>query len=243
MLICRRGSWRVESDGYVSSTDLAELDDLRALEAARAQDAAHEATRLAERVRVLKRRAWRRAYDAGREAALRDFVAPETATSFAARCLEDRLTRVATDALVAIIGELPPGAVLPNQLRRCISVSRSQRVMSLRVSPDDYSEAKRLIVTLERDLAAPLFTVLADAGLPPHSCVVETEQGVIDGSVKLQLRALERGIKDAVSAVLNEYRYLDGEAAKQFAVVEQGLRDVIDVLALGSDQAGDGGAA
>jgi type III secretion protein L len=242
VLICKRGNWRIESDGYVSSADLAELNDLRALEAVRTDEAAREASRNAARVREIKRRAWRRAYSAGRAAATRELTVPHAAASFIARCVEERLVRVAVDALVAIIGKLPPAAALPNQLRRCIAASRAQHVMSLRVSTVDYGEAKRLIARLEQELAAPLFTVLADAGLPPHSCVIETERGVIDGSLRMQLNALERGIRDAVGAMLNEYRYLDDAVAKQFDVVEQGLRDVIDVMKPGMQDARGGGA-
>ncbi|CAB3756841.1 FliH/SctL family protein [Paraburkholderia solisilvae] len=230
MLICKKGNWRIESDGYVSAADLVELEDLRALDDARANDAARETSRLAARVREMKRRAWRRGYDAGRAAAVRDFAMPHAAASFVARCVEERLVRVALDALVLIIGKLPPAAALPNQLRRCIAASRSQQVMSLRVSNVDYREAKRLIARLEQELAAPLFTVLADAGLPPHSCIVETERGVIDGSLRMQLSALERGIRDAIGAMLGEYRGLDEAVDRQFAVVERGLRDVIDAI-------------
>jgi len=230
VLICRKGNWRIESDGYLSAADLVELDDLRALDEDRAQDAARETSRLAARVREMKRRAWRRGYNAGRAAAVRDLVVPQAAASFIARCVEERLVRVALDALVLIIGKLPPAAALPNQLRRCIAASRSQQVLSLRVSTVDYREAKRLIARLEQELAAPLFTVLADAGLPPHSCIVETERGVIDGSLRMQLSALERGIRDAIGAMLDEYRSLDAAVDRQFDVIEQGLRDAIDAI-------------
>ncbi|MFC0398072.1 FliH/SctL family protein [Paraburkholderia rhizosphaerae] len=230
MLICKKGSWQIESDGYLSAAELVELEDLRALDDERAKDAARDASRLAERVRAMKRRAWRRGYEAGRAAAVRDFVMPHAAASFVARCVEERLVRIAMDALVLIIGKLPPAAALPNQLRRCIAASRSQQVMSLRVSNVDYHEAKRLIARLEQELAAPLFTVLADAGLPPHSCIVETERGVIDGSLRMQLNALERGIRDAIDAMLGEYRGVDEAVDRQFAVLEQGLRDVIDAI-------------
>lgn len=76
MLICRKGEWRVESDGYVSSTELYGLDGLRKMEASRARESEYETARLADRVRALKRRAWRRGYEAGRRAALSSIVAP-----------------------------------------------------------------------------------------------------------------------------------------------------------------------
>lgn len=231
MLICRKGQWRVESDGYVSSRELRELDGLREAETSRARDAERETARLADRVRVLKRRAWRRGYDAGRQAALREFVVPRAAASFAARCLEERLAGLALNAIVAMLGELPAEVALLNRLRRCVRASRAQHVISLRVSADDCEQAKRAAHTLEEELNIPLFMVLSDAGLPPHSLVVETEHGVIDGSLTPQLRVLERGMKDAIGMVLAEYRYIDDESARILGVIEHGLRDVIALLA------------
>lgn len=230
MLISRRGEWCVESDGYLSAAELYGLDGLRKMEASRARELDHEIARLADRVRALKRRAWRRGYEAGRRAAVHAFVAPPAALGFASRRLEARLADMVLNAIVAILGELPADTVLPARLRRCLEVSCAQQVLSVRVSLDDYEETQRSVHQLERELNAPAFTVLADAGLPPQSLVVETERGVIDGSLKPQLRSLERGIREAIRTLLDEYRYLDDEAAKQFAEVERGLCDVIAVL-------------
>lgn len=231
MLICRKGQWRVESDGYVSSRELRELDDLREAETSRAREAEREAARLADRVRALKRRACRRGYDAGRRTALHEFVVPQAATSFAVRCLEERLAGLALNAVIEVLGELPAETALLNRLRRCIRASQAQQVISLRVSTDDCEQAKRVAHILEEELKIPLFMVLADAGLPAHSLVVETEHGVIDGSLTPQLRMLERGMKDAIGMVLAEYRYIDDESARIFGVIERGLRDVISLLA------------
>ncbi|WP_221410263.1 FliH/SctL family protein [Paraburkholderia dinghuensis] len=201
------------------------------MEAFRARDAECEVARLAERVRALKRRAWRRGYEAGRRAALYEFVAQPVAVSFASRCLEERLADMVLKMVAGIVGELPADVVLPIQLRRCLDASRAQQVLSVRVSADDYDETQRSIRTLEQELNASVFTVLADAGLPPHSLVVETEHGVIDGSLTPQLRVLEQGMRDAIKTLLDEYRYIDGESARQFDLVDSGLRDVIALLA------------
>lgn len=242
MLICRKGEWRVESDGYVSSAELCGLDGLREVEASRARDAQCEAARLADRVRALKRRAWRRGYEAGRRAALCTLVAQPAAASFALRCLEDRLADVVLKAVAGILGEMPADLMLPGRLRRCLDASGAQQVLTVRVSADDYEAAEHSVRTLEQKLNLPIFTVLADAGLPPHSLVVETEHGVIDGGLRSQLRTLERGMKAAIETLLDEYRYIDGESARRFEAVERGLRGVIAVLARpGEGQCGEEG--
>jgi type III secretion protein L len=73
--------------------------------------------------------------------------------------------------------------------------------------------------------------VLADAGLPAHSCVIETEAGVIDGGLKVQLRALERGIRDGVAAVLRSYDLADGSRRTRLDAIEQSVRETLAALA------------
>jgi type III secretion protein L len=231
MLICRMGAWRIESDGHLSALELASFEGLRAVEAQRASEAAGERVRLAQQARELKRRAWRRGHAAGKAAALRQQVGRAAAAAFAAQRLEDRLTQIVLGAVSAIVGELPPSAALTNQLRRAVAVSQSQRLVSVRVAPAAFEEATQLIAVVEHELAAPFCTVLADAGLPAHSCVIETEAGVIDGGLKVQLRALERDIRDGVAALLRTYDLADGVGRTTFDMVEQGVRHTLAALA------------
>lgn len=231
MLICRMGAWRIESDGHLSAHELDSLDGLRAVESERAAELAHERRRLGRQVRELKRRAWRRGRAAGTAAALREQVKHMAAAAFAAHRLEDRLTQIVLSAVSDIVGQLPPSAVLSNQLRRALVVAQSQRLVSVRVAPAEFDDAVRLIATIEQELGAPLCTVLADAGLPAHACVVETESGVIDGGLKVQLPALERGIRDSVAAVLRDYDFADGAGRTALETIEYGVRQALAVLA------------
>ncbi|SAK61891.1 HrpE/YscL family type III secretion apparatus protein [Caballeronia pedi] len=239
MLIWRVSDWRVESDGYICRDDLARLQDLRALQSMNAQLAMHEKSRLVERARRVRRRAFARGYRAGRAAALHDLVMPTSAAAFALAALEERLLRVALDALAEILGELPPGATLPKQMRRSLQAASGERLLSVRVAACDHDEARRAIDAMEKNLGFPLVTILPDAGLPPRSCVVETDQGLIDGGLRQQVRALERGTRDAIAAVLDTYTRLDERVVAQFEAIERGLRDTIDVL---SDASPEGDA-
>lgn len=209
MLICRIGAWRIESDGHLSAHELASLEGLRAVDAQRAADLADERRRLGQQARELRRRAWRRGHAAGTAAALRQHVGRATALAFAAHRLEDRLTQIVLDAVTDIVGDLPPSAALTNQMRRALAVSQSHRFVSVRVAPPVFDDAAQLIATIERELGTPFCTVLADAGLSAHSCVIETDGGVIDAGLTVQLRALERGIRDGVAAVLQGYALAD----------------------------------
>lgn len=230
MLIWRLEDWRVESDGYISGQQLAQLDDVRALRRANQQLAAREAARLAERVRSAKRRALRRGYQAGRAAALHDLVMPAAAATYAMQRLKESLVQIVMKAVAEIVGELPPAAILPNQLRHSLLAARDQHLLSLRVATCDFADACEAIGAIERELGLAIVAVLADADLPPRSCIVETDGGVIDGGLRHQLAALERGMRDAISAVLAEYTRLDDGLLRQFDVVAQGLRDTLDVL-------------
>jgi type III secretion protein L len=52
---------------------------------------------------------------------------------------------------------------------------------------------------------------------------------VIDGSHKIQLIALERGLRDGVSAVLRAYAF-DRDARVALDAIERGVRDTLAVL-------------
>jgi type III secretion protein L len=231
MLICRMGPWRIESDGHLSALELVSLEGLRTVEAERAAEASHERNSLAVQARELKRRAWRRGHSAGNAAALREQVGRTAAAVFAAHRLEDRLTQIVLSAVSDIVGELPPSAALANQLRRAVAVAQSQRLVSVRVAPAAFENAAQLISSIERELGTPFCTVLADAGLPAHSCVIETESGVIDGGLKVQLRSLERGIRDGVAAVLRTYDLADRSRRTTLDTIEHGLRQTLAALA------------
>ncbi|HTH60919.1 MAG TPA: flagellar biosynthesis protein [Paraburkholderia sp.] len=239
MLICRRGEWQVESDGYVSSEELYGLDGLREMEASIERDVEYEIAQLADRVRALKRRAWRRGYEGGRRAALHHFAALPAAVSFATQRLQARLADMAVNTITSMLGELPPEVVLRARLRQCLDASCEQQLLSVRVSTDDYEATQRSVRALEHELNAPALTVLPDAGPPPNSLVVETESGVIDGSLTTQLRVLEQGVRDAIRELLDEYRYLDDESAKQFDTVADELQHVIDGLGVPDEAHGD----
>lgn len=230
MLIWRFVDWRVESDGYVSGSDVARLADLLALRNTQLQLAARDTSFLAERARNAKRRALVRGYRAGRAAALHDLIMPAAAAAFALSQLDERILRIAADAITDIIGKLPPDATLPNLLRRGLEAASEQRLLSVRVSTCDHEDARRALDLIEQELGLPLVKVLADADLPPRSCVVETDCGVIDGSLRLHLAALERGMRDAIRALLDEYKRIDDTLLRQLDVIEQGLRDTLDVL-------------
>lgn len=230
MLIWRLADWRVESDGYIGGQQVTELEDLRALRRASVQLAAAETTRLAERARHARRRAITRGYAAGRAAALHDLVIPRAAAAFVLAHIKERLVQIVMKAIAEIVDELPPGAILPNQLRRSLLAASGHRLLSVRVAACDLDDAQRAIGKVEQELGLSLVSVLADADLPARSCIVETDGGVIDGGLRHQLAALERGIRDAIGAVLEEYTRMDDALLRQLDIVTDGLRDALDVL-------------
>lgn len=230
MLIWRFSDWRVESDGYICGQHLTQINDLRALRRISMQTTAAETSRLAERARQARRRAIARGYAAGRAAALHNLVVPTAATAFALARLKECLVRIAMKAIAEIVDELPPGIILPVQLRRSLQAAPGHHLLSVRVATSDLDEARLALGAVEQELGLSLVTVLADADLPPGSCVVETDCGMVDGGLRQQLAALERGVRDAIAAVLDEYTRMDDTLARQIDIVEQGLRDALDAL-------------
>ncbi|MDR5782059.1 FliH/SctL family protein [Caballeronia sp. LZ065] len=237
MLIWRSAGWRVESDGYVSGDNLVRLQELDALRREIHQYVLQETRRLAERARRTRRRAFVRGLRAGQAAALRGLVVPAAATAYALGRLQDRLLQLAMQAVTDLVGELPSGATLPNQLRSSLLAAPEQRLLSVRVAVSDFAEARHAVDLLEQELGLAFVTVLADADLPPRSCVVETEGGVIDGGLHRQLEALERGMRQAIGAVLDEYTRLDERVVARFDDIGCDLRAALDALSHGGPSA------
>ena len=62
--------------------------------------------------------------------------------------------------------------------------------------------------------------------------MIETESGVIDGGLKVELRALERGIREGVAAVLRSHDLADASRRTKLEAIERSVRETLAALAV-----------
>ncbi len=208
-------------DGIVRHADFAALlqfCELSARAAAALTDAEVEAARIVgdatEQARVLLQEAAREAerlrvqgYDAGlREAAAR--WADETATkAFEAQRsvhkASDRLAELVSLAAQRVIEQEDKEGLYRRALRTVHQMATDTKTLVLHIGADDAEHARAIVADLasEVGIAVPL-EVRVDVRLHTGGCVLESDYGVIDASMGLQIDAVKKAISKAARAAI-----------------------------------------
>ncbi|MDR1433184.1 MAG: HrpE/YscL family type III secretion apparatus protein [Puniceicoccales bacterium] len=121
-----------------------------------------------------------------------DFVT-KSANSFSK--LEKDVTEVVKMALRKIIGKIDKTELIVNVVKNSLQKIKLQKQATLKVAPSEAQILRdRIAEITEGNPVLQFLEVLADAHLQPGSCVIETELGVIDASVNVQLESIESAL-------------------------------------------------
>ncbi|MDR0379886.1 MAG: HrpE/YscL family type III secretion apparatus protein [Candidatus Accumulibacter sp.] len=109
--------------------------------------------------------------------------------------LETSIVRIVGEVTRKLIGEMDHEEVIVRLVRQALNSVRSERKVLIRVAARDEAAVRRDLAALlqQRDGgAAGFLDILADPELPPGSCILESEMGVIEASLETQLRNMEK---------------------------------------------------
>ena len=121
-----------------------------------------------------------------------DFVV-KSANSF--KKLEADVTEVVKVALRKIIGKLDKTELIINVVKNSLQKIKLQKQATLKVAPAEVAMLRDNMAEITKDTPTLEFLdIQADAHLKPGSCVLETELGVIDASIEVQLSAIENAL-------------------------------------------------
>jgi type III secretion protein L len=144
----------------------------------------------------------RRGYEAGLREARAELSAQIAETkaqlehSFVS--LEGRIVQTVLKAVQQILGHTNDRALLEPLIRRVLAQSNSTTPMRLRVSAEQFDAANDAVASLLKEFPqVEWIDVAKDPNATRGTCVLETEFGVIDGSIDTQLAALRRGLLNA----------------------------------------------
>lgn len=113
--------------------------------------------------------------------------------------VEDEVVRIVTKALEKILGQIDDKDLVMRVVKSCLSLARQERTVTLRVRPEDASAVKaRLAEVLADHPGISFVQVEADSRLTRGGCILETEMGVVDASVDVQLEAIRRSLAKSV---------------------------------------------
>jgi type III secretion protein L len=116
--------------------------------------------------------------------------------------LNPRLATIVVTAVERMVAESSRQALFDRAFRHVGALTRGATTLSLRVHPDDVQAAWDALAEL-RQHATIAFEVNPDSALSPGSCLMESELGVIDASLRTQLDALRASFEGLLGITLD----------------------------------------
>jgi type III secretion protein L len=109
--------------------------------------------------------------------------------------LEKSVVDLVMKALRKILGEMPDRERVAQVVRSALAVARTQRNVTVRVHPEDADHVRSQLAVITKPYPGVQFLeVTPDIRLTPGSCILESEVGVVDASLEVQLKAIENSL-------------------------------------------------
>jgi type III secretion protein L len=109
--------------------------------------------------------------------------------------LERSVVDIVMKALRKILGDMPDRERVAQVVRSALSVARNQRNVAVRVHPDDADHVRSQLAEITKPYPGVHFLECTpDARLQRGACILESEVGVIDASLDVQLKAIENSL-------------------------------------------------
>lgn len=197
-----------------------------------AQDAAAQTRAAAEQEYAS---AASRGYEAGQQQALADWY-QRTAQSLAERraiqeSLRERIAALVVEAVEQIIVHEKTEALFARAVIAVDRIVDGGSYLKVRVSPADYGAAMREFGQLaadwrERGRPVPL-TVIADNELGAGACVCESDVGMVDASLAVQLNAMRAAVARALLSVAETQDEWEADAAGASAELQEEVVETV----------------
>jgi type III secretion protein L len=110
--------------------------------------------------------------------------------------LEQGMGKVAVRALERILGEMGSEEIIIKIIKNALKAVRGQKQATLKVAASEATSVReRLEEILHVNSEIKYLDIVADSQLAPGSCFLETEYGVIDASLNVQLAAIQAAME------------------------------------------------
>lgn len=202
MLLLNKPGFSLATDHrVVKATDVATARSSAEIIAAAEADAA----RIREEAKVAFEAEKQRGYEKGvadgkMEIAMLKLEQVDSSVAFM-ESVEQKMADVVLKALRSFVVEIGDKELVVQIVRKTLNaVIRTQRQVIVKVAPEMVETVRARIAELR--LAYPTvesFDVVEDPRLKGAACVLETEAGVADASVEMQLAAIEKSLKKHMS--------------------------------------------
>lgn len=109
--------------------------------------------------------------------------------------IENTVVSVVNQSIRKIIGDIDDETRIRLIVSTALNNVRGQQKVTVRVSPKDEPVVSKALAAMT---SGSYLTVVADTRLAPESCILESDLGVVDASLKTQLTALEHAFTSKI---------------------------------------------
>lgn len=192
--LCRAEGKVIKAAEYA---ELLEAGEVLSAAFARAQELKSAAERERESVRAAGfKKGWQNAQAEFAASVVEATEKMETAF----QALEGRIAKTVMRAVRQVLGELRDEDVMASVIRRVLEQCRSEKRLRLRVAATQFEPANDSLNIILKDFPDVEFVeVVKDPQAATGTCILESEFGVVDGSVETQLAAVQAGLVNALA--------------------------------------------
>ena len=109
--------------------------------------------------------------------------------------LERQIVEVVTTAVRKIVGEMDDRERIVRLVRTALDQVRGRQRVTVRVCPEEEQYVREALAPmLARASASAGLDVVADQHMHPGDCTLESEMGVVDAGLEVQLKAIENAL-------------------------------------------------
>lgn len=108
--------------------------------------------------------------------------------------LEVSLVRIVGEIVRKLVGEMDHGEMIVRLVRQALQTVKNERKVIIRVSARDEAAVRQGLGGLLQQHGGTeggFLDLLSDPDMPPGSCLLESEMGVVEASLETQLKNLE----------------------------------------------------
>lgn len=111
--------------------------------------------------------------------------------------LENNIVGLVLKALKRILGEVDQETLMVSLARQALKAVKNQSEAILKVSPSDAGIVRSQLEKVMADGIVDYLEVVADSRLEAGTCILETDVGVVDASLSVQMNAITEAFKKA----------------------------------------------
>jgi type III secretion protein L len=135
--------------------------------------------------------------------------------------LESSVAGLVVKALQRVIGAIDRRELIVNVVRQALKAVKNQREALLKVSPVDSQAVRDHLKEILSDGAVDYLDVVADSRLNPGTCILETDLGVIDASLDVQLEAIVEAFRKVMAKGGGDIAAAVGDGAGEHLAEEE----------------------